>query len=396
MFSQPTIKRFNMTQSYMPMQQLQSNMSLYNQNNIDFNNNSYQNMNIPMNDNMSYYSSASTATNLTNNLKKKNLMDEFNSILNNCMENLLPKIAEECADFVFTKISSELDKQSKEIEELKSQLAQFEAIIKDKLNHRIFDSDSTPYRNLRQFNGDISEINSLIADQSVLLKELKSNGNRQEENNYLPIFDCLNKKIYSLKGHIEEERKMAEKLNYGIKDRHVDLLGVKNLIDDKINYLINDMKIKSTNEARLNENSEDNHLIEKDNKMFELIDIVDVLYEKINNGNHTQSNKKEFCNLEISHNRERLNYDNNLKINSNNNFHVNSVNSKINQIKDNFTQGNFNFPNNNSVNLISTTNPIIMSDTKPLIKGKNMTMNSISVNAKKNNKRINLANKFTF
>ena len=197
MFSQPSIKRVNMTQPYM---QMQPNMPMYNQGNQMDYSNSYQNMN--MSDNVSYYSSASTATNLTNNLKKKNFLEEFNSILSGCITSLIPKIAEECVDLVFAKISSELDKQSKEIDELKFQLFNSKKQIKDKLNNKIFNIDSTPHKSLSQFNGDLSEINSLMADQSVLLGDLKSNGNKIDDNSYQTVFECFNKKISLLKGEM--------------------------------------------------------------------------------------------------------------------------------------------------------------------------------------------------
>ena len=383
MFSQPSIKRVNMTQPYMPIQQIQSNIPMYNlSNQMDYSN-SYQNMN--MSDNVSYYSSASTATNLTNNLKKKNFMDEFNTTLSNCISSLLPKIAEECADLVFSKISFELDKQSKEIDELKTQLTQFESIIRDKLNLRIFNVDSTPYKNLRQFNGELSEINSIISDQSNLLKEFKANGNKPDDHNYQTVFDCFNKKISLLKGEINEERKMAEKFNSGIRDRYVDLLGVKNLIDNKISCMIGDLKFKSTVDNTSLENIDDIHSIENETKLGELVNIVDVLHEKMN---VNKGSRKEFSNLEIHNNeRNKQNYEMNLKNNILNTPNVIIGNQKQMIGKDNYNQVGYNFSSSTNSSVISHNGNM---DSRASIKAKNST------NAKKPIKRIPISQKFTF
>jgi len=406
MFSQPTIKRISGTQHYMPMQQIQPNIPIYNPNQqLEFPN-SYQTMNMNMNDNMSYYSSASTATNLTNNLKKKNFLEEFNTILNNCMTTLLPKIAEECADLVFSKISSELDKQSKEIESMKSQLSQFEEIIKEKLNFKIFNIDSTPYKNLRQANGELSELNSLMVDQSYLLRDLKLNGNQNKinDNNYQNIFDCLNKKISSLKDEIDEERKMADKMNMGIKDRYVDLLGIKNIIDDKINYLINDLKFKSSYDIRTYESSHDPNSNQSETKIYEMISMVDSLYEKIHI--HSQNNRREFSNLEIQNNhREKMIVESSCKSNpvfynppitpTNQKMHTSqNQNMPTTNYFSSMTNYNYNANANTITSTNSITSPGIIENSKSSNKGKNSAFNSTS--SRKQNKRINISHKFTF
>jgi hypothetical protein len=83
----------------------------------------YSDFQIPcgMNDNFSLYSSNSTNTTMTNQ-KKRNITEDINTALNYCLEEFLPKVAEECAEEVYTKISLELQRQTEEIEELKLQL----------------------------------------------------------------------------------------------------------------------------------------------------------------------------------------------------------------------------------------------------------------------------------
>lgn len=293
MFSQQTIKRMhlggggsgglNYGSQFVP-QGYSNPQQMYHYQ--EMSNNPYQQMN-NFSDNMSYYSSASTNSSLSN-LKRKNTLsylDDINSILASSIESLIPKISQECAELVYSKISSELDKQAKEIDDLKNQLAKFEKLIQNKNNKKRLGVNSTPMKNLNKVNSHLNKIEETMDMQSRIISE-NSNINH---NSHL---ETLKEKVNLLKECIKEERDLTEKLNSNMKDKQVDLLGLKSFIGQKINYLMNEVKLASHDAL---------HSSEKDNitaNIKEINCIINGLVEDINNKTNP-SYKGAFENLQI-------------------------------------------------------------------------------------------------
>jgi hypothetical protein len=307
MFSQQTIKKMNMG--------------------MQFQNNQYGYPQPPYNDysqfhgasdNFSCYSSSTTATGLSG-IKKRNITEDFNLILTSCIEELLPKIAEGCAELVYSKISTELDNQAKQIEELKEQIENF---INN--NHRQF--TSTPIKKLKNIQSTIKKVNGMVHNQLEILKDQNEQFENNTNNYAIPFIENIEDKLKSLQSVIEDERKMTEKINYDLKDRYVDFLGIKNFVDEKIGYMLTDIKLKSSP----NQN----------NQYYQIINSINKLSDEITNG-MVGVHKKPYSNLDIHH--QELINGGIIKV-ENNRIHDNS--SHIQEIQYDYNNVNSNLNSN--------------------------------------------------
>jgi hypothetical protein len=189
-------------------------------------------------DNRSMYS-ASTATStsqaINQNLKKK-ILDDINSLLSGCIENLIPKLVDECADNIFAKISVELEKQSREIEEIRSHITGFDDMIGDKCN---VNKTFTPLKNIKKAESNMTQINKVVRDQKQMVEEFQ----KKEE-----LLLNLREQVEYLKEKIVSENDFNERVNTQIRDKNVDLLDMKRFIDQKVTSLSNSMKNVKKNE----------------------------------------------------------------------------------------------------------------------------------------------------
>ena len=200
---------------------------------------------MPMYPEMNYYSQAdgmfdtrtmySASTMSSNsqmvnpNLKKK-ILDDINSLLSGCIENIIPKLVDECADSIFAKISVELEKQSKEIEEIKSQITSFDEMIGDKCNSN---KTYTPLKNIKKAESNMSQINKIVRDQKQMVEEFQ----KKEE-----LLLNLRQQIEHMRDKLISENELNERVNSQIRDKNVDLLDMKRFIDQKVNNISNTMR----------------------------------------------------------------------------------------------------------------------------------------------------------
>ncbi len=267
MFSQQN-KRINVQNLHNPFPQFQTPYNGGVIQGLQPNSCVYSDFQMPGNlsDNFSLYSSNSTATNITN-FKKRNFTEEVNSVLSICLEEFLPRVAEECAEAVYAKITFELERQAKEIAELKIQL---ENIKNNLANHCLTNfgsKNSTPMKKVKNVNDNLRKINANLSYQSGVMKDCNEN---TMGNSYL---EAVQEKLKFLQEKIEDERRSAELLNTNMKDRYVDFLGIKNFVDERVGYLLNDMQL----------NSQGNSKSEEEIKFSQVINSIDALFEEIVN-----------------------------------------------------------------------------------------------------------------
>jgi hypothetical protein len=186
------------------------------------------------NDNRSLYSAStqiSSQTAINTNIKKR-LNDEINSVLSGCIENILPKLVEECAENIYLRFSLEFDKQSKDIEEMKTQITGFQ----EKVNKRcLIGKNSTPLKNLKKVNDDLAYVNTLVKEQNEKLDDMK--GGQSED-----IVENVKMYMLRLKENFEAEKRVAEKMNNSLKEKNVDIVGMKRLVENKFTILSEKMK----------------------------------------------------------------------------------------------------------------------------------------------------------
>jgi hypothetical protein len=185
-----------------------------------------------MYDNRTLYSASTISSNsqiVNPNLKKK-ILDDINSLLSGCIENIIPKLVDECADSIFAKISIELDKQSKEIEEIRSQISNFDEMIGDKCNSN---KTYTPLKNIKKSETNMSHINKIVRDQKLMVEEFQ----RKEE-----MLLNLRLEIEHIRDKLLTENELNERVNSQIREKNVDLLDMKRFIDQKINNISNNMR----------------------------------------------------------------------------------------------------------------------------------------------------------
>lgn len=232
------------------------------------------------NDNFSINSSNSTATSMTS-FKKKSFTEEINNSLTNCLEEFLPKVAEECAEAVYTKITLELESQAKEIEELKIQLDQLRTLLTNSNFSNLTHMNSTPIKKLKNLSDGIGKINNGLSRKCFTLKENIENTNYFNDSNYL---DNIQEKLRLLKENVEQEKINTELLDEKVKDRHVDILGLKNLVDERVGYLLNDIQLNYLNSYKSDE----------EKKYSQILKSLDELLGKLS----FRQNKQSFSNFE--------------------------------------------------------------------------------------------------
>jgi hypothetical protein len=247
MFSQQGIKRLNLHNPFPQYAQAQAQANI-----TSGGLTTYSDFQAPysnFNDNMSLYSSNSTATSISNPNKRKSIAEDFNSILISCIEEFLPKMAEDCAEAVFMRITNELERQAKEIENLKSQLEELKNLSIGNSLSRLGNKNSTPMKKFDNINKKIRDINSTLSAQTGMMK-----GNMDSlTNSSSYLYSNLQEKLKILQMNIEEEKMAAEKLNHSLKDRYVDLVGMKNFVEEKVDYLLSDIKLQANNHSNHSE-----------------------------------------------------------------------------------------------------------------------------------------------
>lgn len=234
MFSQQQFKRMNINSinpySQGPNPNYMVNPQMMQQN-------MYQDTYPMYNDTMSMYSSNSTNSTVSN-IKRRNSQEEFNLILANCLEEFLPKIAEECAESVYSVINDELEKQANEINEIKTKLENLDSLNANCYFDKLQQKNCTPKKIIRNISFHLNNLNSIILKQAETYNE-NVNMTEGEPNFYKNLEENLNQ----IKQIIEEERTSANLIDTNLKDRCVDLLSLKNYIADQIDYLINQIKL---------------------------------------------------------------------------------------------------------------------------------------------------------
>ena len=235
MFSQQQFKRMNVNGMNPYSQGVNSN---YMGNPQMMPQNMYQQEYNPIfNDSMSMYSSNSTNSTISN-IKRRNSNEELNMILSNCLEEYLPKIAEECAESVYSVINEELEKQANEIKEIKTKLENLNNVNHDSYYDKLQQKNCTPKKIIHNISCHLYRLNSIISKQADAYKE-NAIMTEEEPNFYKNLEESLNQ----IRIIIEEEKTAANLIDTSIKDRCIGLLSLKNYIADQIDYLINEIKL---------------------------------------------------------------------------------------------------------------------------------------------------------
>lgn len=302
MFSQQTIKKMNLGAAMNNINNANSTSTMPNMQNMQYHPQNFYTFQeyspFPMNDSMSCFSTSTTASSMSN-MKKRNMTEELNTILTTCMEEMLPKIAQECAEVVYSQITTELDKQAAEIEDMKVQL---ETISNLSANNTAL---NTPVKKIRNMKDHLGQVKKMTKEHNEYLKDQF----QKLEQSKFPetIYENLQEKLQLLHEKIEEEKKMAERLNFNLKDRYVDILGIKNFIDEKAGYLMTDMRINPGDYSR--KEAEAYH---------QVINSINKLTEDIER--NSKALKKPYSKLEVqnvnSHSNRGYNYQNEMMIDS--------------------------------------------------------------------------------
>lgn len=229
MFSQPNFKKMNMMPNMngvtMPMI---NNMNPYSQNEF-----------MSQCDNMSYISngSYSTQTSAGNYVSKirGQLKEEINASIGKALDIVIPKITEECSQFIFASLNSEMEPHINIVEDLKVQLENFEKELDDKIRS----SKNFNKKDKRKLNENFKEITEIIQDQRNLFQS-----KNEEKDDFI---ETLRTKLLSLEDLMESDQKENQKNSQSLKDQYIEMLNVKNLIDERINQLSNEMKINRYN-----------------------------------------------------------------------------------------------------------------------------------------------------
>jgi hypothetical protein len=260
MQSQNMYNGMRQNSQFPPMYQ---DMNYYNQNDAFFENRS-----------MYSASTASSTQNMTQNLKKK-ILDDINSMLSGCIENIIPKLVDECADSIFAKISVELEKQAKEIDDIKSQITSFDEIISDKCNpNKVF----TPLKNMKKAETNMNQVGKIVKDQKQMIDEFQ----KKEE-----LLNNLRQQLEFMREKLANEIVLGERVNSQIRDKNVDLLDMKRFIDQKVNTLSN--TIKKVGESGV-----------KSNPIAQFDQIIGLI-DKITEKTQKHSVERELCFKNLNH-----------------------------------------------------------------------------------------------
>jgi hypothetical protein len=247
----------------------------------------------PMGDNMSLYSTASTASNVSN-IKRRMLPEELNFAISNSLEMILPKIAEDCARMVMEKVSNELERQGKEIENLYSQLLSLEESIKT--SFQSFSGNCTPVKLMKKAESDLQDLDKSLLNQSIAFENYRS----RLQNDVTMINEQYPNKIHQLKENLILQKQLNDRMSSSMKNRAIDLFGIKHLIDEKLTYLSNDFKFIEDIEPQ----SKQRNQIQNE-RMGEVLNLLQQLEDKINQPKHRSpqiQNKQTFQGLEINSN----------------------------------------------------------------------------------------------
>jgi hypothetical protein len=187
------------------------------------------------NDNRSMYSGStqmSSQSIVNTGAIKKKLNEEINTVLSGCIENIIPKLVEECADNIYLRISLELDKQAKDIEDIKNRIAGFEEDVAERCK---FGKTSTPLKNLKKMTDDINYVNGMVKDQTEKMSHVRFG---QSED----TVDCIKKYMVKLKENLEAEKRMTEEMSNSVKEKNVDIVAMKRMLENKVHQISENMR----------------------------------------------------------------------------------------------------------------------------------------------------------
>jgi len=264
----PKINNFN---NFSSSSNNPNNFYSYNSNN----NNQFQSQLYPLSggssgDSASVYSGMSGSTYFSNaksvnNLTRKVMKDEVNTRLLECLDSLLPKLAEECAEYIYDKFKKEFSQQNSELEEIRKLVDRLEENFSVKIETKFLNENSTPMKNLFLANENIS-----IIQKNLERKVEFFIGNEDEKNcgysgeeldvektGIIPLemvrcgnfFGEMKKKITGFKLILEKERCLANEINQQIIDGNAGFIQVKKLFEDKVPLINEKFKLLKSREV---------------------------------------------------------------------------------------------------------------------------------------------------
>jgi len=216
-----------------------------------------------------YFSNAKTVNNLT----RKVMKDEINTRLLSSLDVLLPKLAEECSDFIYEKFRKEFTQQNYELEEIKNLVEKLQEKFLLKIETKFLNENSTPMKNLALANENIAiiqknlerKVDFFIEDSSKLNEGNMTNINcinlPNEMINHKKFFEEMNLKINGFSKMLEKEKNLANEINKEIINENACFIFIKNFLDNKVPLLGEKLQLlKSTiNRPKENKYSDNNN-----------------------------------------------------------------------------------------------------------------------------------------
>lgn len=295
------------------------------------------------NDNQSLSSAMSGSTYFSNaksvnNLTRKVMKDEINTRLLSCIESMLPKLAQECVEFVYDKVMKEFSQQNTDLEDIKKLVDKLEETFSEKIQTKIICENSTPIKNLKFACENISiiqknlerKLDCFLDENNINEENLGSNNSNdgnynnfdREVMNSAKFFSEMFQKISAFKNMLQKESKFATNIKKEINDSMASFVHIKNIFEQKIPLLSNNFDLLKTKE-----NSQKCSLNNSKTQTFQEINCPTKCLNNNNNYNHNNN-----CNTNNTNNNYFNNHQNANPIANTNNKLVNTCNSLINQV----------------------------------------------------------------
>jgi predicted Fe-Mo cluster-binding NifX family protein len=186
---------------------------------------------------------------------------------------------------------------------MKAQINTFESVVNEKC--KAGRNKATPLKNLKKVSDDINYINGLVRDQKSKLE-----GNVQSQSD--DVIERIRGYMLKLKESIEGEKKMALEMTGSVKEKNVDIVAMKRMLENRISQLSENMKVSSGNSGAKNDVL--GSVSSNKAKFDEILELLNSIKEKTN----------------FSYSVEPL-VDNELTVNKNNN--IKDENSMLKELK---------------------------------------------------------------
>ncbi len=295
-----------------------------------------------------YFSNAKSVNNLT----RKVLKDEVNGRLLNSLENILPKIAEECAEYVYGKFKKEFLIQNNELEEIKKLIEKLEESILVKTEIKFLNEDSTPVKNLLIANENMSIIHKnlerkmdIFVNDSIIddneydkmndtnLNPLNSNLISKDMLNCENFFGEMKNKIKLFKKLLEKEKSLANEINNEIIDGNVSFINIKKILEDKIPLFSEKFDLLKSKENSFKEIIKDFNKINEKNIYKNKKTIEENSFDPSSNNENSKNIISSKRNYNLSKNNKNVNYKDEFKRKNTNIFH-----EKLNMLINNYSK----------------------------------------------------------